>query len=137
MARSPAGSSGACVNLLIDAHVLCWWIADQPELAGEARAAIADPDNIVGVSAATIWELAIKQAAGRLEFAGDFREELKINRFDILPIGLDHALAAATLPPHHSDPFDRMLVAQAQIERLTIVTRDRRIPQYGVPVLAA
>jgi PIN domain nuclease of toxin-antitoxin system len=125
------------VNLLIDAHVLCWWIADQPELADGARAAIADPDNIVGVSAATIWELAIKQAAGRLEFDGDFREELEANRFDILPIGLDHALAAATLPQHHSDPFDRMLVAQAQIERLTIVTRDRRIPQYGVPVLAA
>jgi PIN domain nuclease of toxin-antitoxin system len=125
------------MNLLIDAHVLCWWIADQPELAGEARAAIADPDNIVGVSAATIWELAIKQAAGRLEFDGDFREELEANRFDILPIRLDHALAAATLPPHHSDPFDRMLVAQAQIERLTIVTRDRRIPQYGVQVLAA
>jgi PIN domain nuclease of toxin-antitoxin system len=125
------------MNLLIDAHVLCWWIADQPELADGARAAIADPDNIVGVSAATIWELTIKQAAGRLEFDGDFRDELEANRFDILPIGLDHALAAATLPPHHSDPFDRMLVAQAQVERLTIVTRDRRIPQYGVPVLAA
>ncbi len=125
------------MNLLIDAHVLCWWIADQPELADQARAAIADPDNIVGVSAATIWELAIKQAAGRLEFDGDFREELEANRFDILPIGLDHALAAATLPQHHGDPFDRMLVAQAQIERLTIVTRDRLIPEYGVPVLAA
>lgn len=125
------------MNLLIDAHVLCWWIADQPELTGEARAAIADPDNIVGVSAATIWELAIKQAAGRLEFDGDFREELEANRFDILPIGLDHALAAATLPPHHNDPFDRMLVAQARIEHLTIVTRDRMIPQYGVPVLTA
>jgi PIN domain nuclease of toxin-antitoxin system len=125
------------VNLLIDAHVLCWWIADQPELAVEARAAIADPDNIVGVSTATIWELAIKQAAGRLEFDGDFAEELEANRFDILPIALDHAMAAATLPPHHNDPFDRMLIAQAQIERLTIVTRDRRIPQYGVPVLAA
>jgi PIN domain nuclease of toxin-antitoxin system len=125
------------VNLLIDARVLCWWIADQPELAVEARAAIADPDNIVGVSTATIWELAIKQAAGRLEFDGDFAEELEANRFDILPIALDHAMAAATLPPHHNDPFDRMLIAQAQIERLTIVTRDRRIPQYGVPVLAA
>jgi PIN domain nuclease of toxin-antitoxin system len=64
------------VNLLIDAHVLYWWIADQPELTAEARAAIADPDNIVGVSTASIWELAIKQAAGRLEFDGDFREEL-------------------------------------------------------------
>ena len=125
------------MNLLIDAHVLCWWIADQAELAGEARVAIADPDNIVGVSTATIWELAIKQAAGRLEFDGDFAEEVEANRFDILSIGLDHALAAATLPPHHSDPFDRMLVAQAQIERLTIVTRDRRIPQYEVQVLAA
>ncbi len=125
------------MNLLIDAHVFCWWIADQPELAATARAAIADPDNIVGVSTATIWELAIKQAAGRLEFAGDFREELESNRFDILPIGLDHALAAAALPPHHNDPFDRMLVAQAQVERLTIVTRDRRIPEYGVPVLTA
>jgi PIN domain nuclease of toxin-antitoxin system len=125
------------VNLLIDAHVLCWWIGDLPELADDARSAIADPANIVSVSTASVWELAIKRAAGRLEFDGDFREELETNRFDILPIGLDHALAAATLPPHHNDPFDRMLVAQAQIERLTIVTRDRRIPQYGVQVLAA
>jgi PIN domain nuclease of toxin-antitoxin system len=74
--------------------------------------------------------------AGRLEFDGDLRAELEINRFEMLPIGLDHASAAATLPQHHSDPFDRMLVAQAQSERLTIVTRDRRIPQYDVPVLA-
>ncbi|MDX6519550.1 MAG: hypothetical protein QOF08_155 [Gaiellales bacterium] len=125
------------MNLLIDAHVLYWWIADQPELTAEARAAIADPDNIVGVSTASIWELAIKQAAGRLEFDGDFREELEANRFDILPIGIEHALVAATLPNHHNDPFDRMLVAQAQIERMTIVTRDRRIQQYDIPVLAA
>jgi PIN domain nuclease of toxin-antitoxin system len=125
------------VNLLIDAHVLCWWIGDLPELADDARAAIADPVNIVSVSTASIWELAIKRAAGRLEFDGDFREQLKANRFDVLPIRIDHALAAATLPNHHNDPFDRMLVAQAQIERLTVVTRDRHIPQYGVPVLAA
>jgi PIN domain nuclease of toxin-antitoxin system len=125
------------VNLLIDAHVLCWWIGDLPELADDARSAIADPANIVSVSTASVWELAIKRAAGRLEFDGDFREELETNRFDILPIGLDHALAAATLPHHHSDPFDRMLVAQAQIERLTIVTRDRHIPHYEVQVLTA
>jgi PIN domain nuclease of toxin-antitoxin system len=81
--------------------------------------------------------LAIKRAAGRLEFDGDFRQELEINRFEILPIGLDHTLAAAALPRHHSDPFDRMLVAQAQIERLTIVTRDRQIPLYEVQVLTA
>ncbi len=124
------------MNLLIDAHVLVWWIGDQPELTDEARAAIADPANTVSVSAATVWELAIEKAAGRLEFDGDVRAELEINRFDLLPIGLEHALAAAKLPQHHSDPFDRMLIAQAQIERLTIVTRDRRIPQYDVPVLA-
>jgi len=123
------------VNLLIDAHVFCWWIGDQPKLADEARAAIADPANIVSVSAASVWELAIKRAAGRLEFDGDFREELQTNRFEILPIGIEHALAAATLPHHHNDPFDRMLVAQAQIERLTIVTRDRHIPRYEVRVL--
>jgi PIN domain nuclease of toxin-antitoxin system len=125
------------MNLLIDAHVLCWWIGDLPELADDARSAIADPANIVSVSTASVWELAFKLAAGRLEFDGDFREELETNRFDILPIGLDHALAAATLPHHHSDPFDRMLVAQAQIERLTIVTRDRHIPHYEVQVLTA
>jgi PIN domain nuclease of toxin-antitoxin system len=125
------------VNLLIDAHVLCWWIGDLPQLADDARSAIADPANIVSVSTASVWELAIKQAAGRLEFDGDFRDEVAINHFQVLPIGIEHALAAATLPNHHNDPFDRMLVAQAQIERLTIVTRDRHIPQYEVQVLTA
>ncbi len=125
------------MNLLIDSHVLCWWIGDLPELAGEVRAAIADPANMVAVSSASVWELAIKRAAGRLEFEGDFREQVEINRFAVVPITIDHAVAAAALPAHHGDPFDRMLVAQAQIEKLTIVTRDRRIPLYGVPVIAA
>jgi len=125
------------MNLLIDGHVLCWWIGDQPQLADAPRAAIADPGNLVFVSTATVWELAIKRAAGRLELDVDLRGELETNRFETLPIGLEHALAAAALPLHHNDPFDRMLVAQAQIERLTIVTRDRRIADYSVPVLAA
>jgi PIN domain nuclease of toxin-antitoxin system len=89
------------------------------------------------VSAASIWELAIKRAAGRLDFEGDLIEEMAEVWFATLPVTAEHALAAAALPAHHDDPFDRMLVAQASLEGLTLVTRDRRMAPYRVTLLPA
>ncbi len=89
------------------------------------------------VSAATAWEIAIKRATGRLAWPQDITEQIHLNRFIPLAMNIDHAIAAAALPPIHSDPLDRMLVAQAQIEGLTIVTRDAQIARYDVPVLTA
>lgn len=125
------------MRLLLDTHVLLWWLTGDATLSKEATAAIADQGNVVFVSAATGWEIAIKRASGKLESPGDLEAQLKRNRFDPLPITFRHAWAAGALPRHHEDPFDRMLVAQAMLESLTMATRDARISQYGVPILAA
>jgi PIN domain nuclease of toxin-antitoxin system len=125
------------VTLLLDTHALLWWLADDPQLTDGARAAIASPRSSVMVSAATAWEIAIKRALGKLSSPADLEAQIRENRFDPLPITVAHALAAGALPRHHQDPFDRMLVAQAMAEGLTIVTRDPRIELYGVPTLAA
>jgi PIN domain nuclease of toxin-antitoxin system len=89
------------------------------------------------VSVASAWELAIKKSSGKLEAPNDLREQVVRHEFEFLPIGVEHAVAAGALPLIHRDPFDRMLIAQAAIEGLTIVTRDRRFLEYGVPVLPA
>ncbi len=99
--------------------------------------AIADPQASVFVSVAAVWEMMIKAADGRLSVPEDPAAMLKRKRFEPLPITLGHALQAAALPPHHRDPFDRMMVAQAQMEGLTLVTRDGVMPRYNVPTLLA
>lgn len=96
---------------------------------------IADSDNSVLVSAASAWEVAIKRATGRLEAPEDLLDALEANEFDTLAIEAAHALAAAALPAHHADPFDRTLIAQARLEGLTIVTVDERFPLYDVELL--
>jgi PIN domain nuclease of toxin-antitoxin system len=123
------------VRLLLDTHILLWWLSDDPLLPTSARQAVARPDNAVVVSAATAWEIAIKRAAGRLEAPDDLLEVLSGNDFETLPISAAHALVAGGLPPHHSDPFDRMLIAQARSESLTLVSVDERFSQYGVELL--
>lgn len=125
------------MNLLLDTHVLLWWLADDPTLGVEARAAIADPESVVYVSAASAWEIAIKQALGRLDAPSDLDRVLEVSGFEELPITVRHALGAGWLPRHHTDPFDRMLIAQAALERLTLVTGDVQIAPYGVPTLPA
>jgi PIN domain nuclease of toxin-antitoxin system len=125
------------MRLLLDTHALLWWLADDPTLSGAARVAIADAANAVYVSAATAWEISIKRAIGKLESPADLAAQIRRHQFDPLPISLRHAMDAGALPHHHADPFDRMLVAQAMAERLTIATRDQRIPLYGVAILAA
>lgn len=125
------------MRLLLDTHVLLWWFNEPEALAVAALEAIADETNAVYVSAATIWEAGIKQALGKLRGADDLVGKVRAQQLEELPIELAHAAVAAQLPTHHTDPFDRMLVAQAQVESLTLVTRDERLGTYGVPLLAA
>lgn len=124
-------------RLLLDTHALLWALSDPGSLSDEARDAISDRDSYVAASAASAWELSIKQTLGRVEIPEQLEEELERVGFDPLAITVPHALRAGSLPPHHRDPFDRMLVAQSEIEELTLVTRDERLALYGVPVLAA
>ncbi len=124
-------------RLLLDTHVFLWCLSNVQELAENARVQIADPRNDVFVSAITGWEIAVKRAKGRL-IAPDNLETLVAERgFTHLPLTFHHAEQAGNLPMHHRDPFDRFLVAQAQAEGLALVTRDARIPLYGVRTLAA
>lgn len=123
--------------LLLDTHVFLWWMGDDPALGTRAKAAIADPDNIVFVSAATAWEIAVKRRAGKLDAPGDIAEWIRAGGFNSIAIDVEHAVASADLPPHHRDPFDRILVAQAQLEELTLVTGDSDIVKYDVETVDA
>jgi PIN domain nuclease of toxin-antitoxin system len=124
------------VRLLLDTHVVLWWLDDDKRLSAAARDEIVVAEE-VRVSAATVWEIAIKRALGRLEVPDDYLDHVERTRFRPLPITFQHAESAGALPRHHDDPFDRMLVAQARAEHLTLVTADRRLGDYGVAVLAA
>ena len=123
--------------LLLDAHAVLWWLADDPTLDPAARSAIADPTNDVLVSAASIWEIEIKRALGKLEAPTGLVTAVEDAGFDVLPITGPDAERAGTLPPHHRDPFDRMLVAQADRVGAIVVSRDAAFVAYGVDVLGA
>ena len=123
--------------LLLDAHALLWWLRDEPTLDRGARASIADRANEVVVSAATVWELEVKRALGKLEAPDDLLAVLDSEDFDCIPIHGDDAIEAARLPMHHRDPFDRMVLAHALRLDAVVVSRDRMFDAYGVPVLRA
>jgi PIN domain nuclease of toxin-antitoxin system len=126
------------LRLLLDTHAFLWWLQDSPRLGREARRAVADTQSIVHVSAASVWELAVKTALGKLRVDGiDIPDEIAANGFVELPVGSRHAWHAGGLPRHHDDPFDRILIAQAQLEELTLVTHDPAFGKYKVPVLSA
>lgn len=124
------------MDLLLDSHTVLWFVAGATKLRREARNAITSAARTY-VGASTIWELAIKKERGQLDAPDDLAGRLADLGFLELAIGWEHARVAGTLPAIHRDPFDRILVAQAIVERLTIVTRDPVIGRYGVPVLAA
>lgn len=117
------------MRLLLDTHVFLWWRANRP-MRAEAMAAIQGADEVF-VSAASAWEAAIKIALGRLRLSASFADGVAHSDFTPLPITFVHAAALGELPPHHRDPFDRMLVAQARVERLTLVTHDHLFEAYG------
>ena len=124
------------MRLLLDTHVLIWWSTCKP-VASAAAEAIRSPENDVLVSVASIWEAEIKSATGKLQLTADLEAEPPEHGFGSLEITARHAVAAARLPRHHNDPFDRMLVAQAQLEGLTLVARDPIFDDYAVAVLRA
>lgn len=124
------------MRLLVDSHVALWWLTDAEALGPISRSALAGAD-VVHYSAVTPWELGIKQSLGKLDLPDDLLGALDESGFDPLDITAEHARAAAALPAHHRDPFDRMLVAQAQMETLTIVTADRSFAAYGIDRLDA
>lgn len=124
---------------LLDTHVLLWWLFDDPKLSDTARDIIRAPDSIIIVSSASGWEIATKSRLGKLPHAGDIMDDLpsllQKARIEVLSITMAHALAAGALPGPHRDPFDRMLIAQGQIEQLPIVTSDRIFKTYPVKLI--
>jgi PIN domain nuclease of toxin-antitoxin system len=125
------------VILLLDAHALLWWLRDEPSLDPAARASVVDPANEVAVSAATVWELEIKRAMGKLRAPQDLLAVLESEEFDCIPVLGDDAVRAAQLPMHHRNPFDRMILAQALRIDAVVVSRNRAFDPYDVPVLRA
>ena len=123
------------MNVLLDTHIVLWWLADDPALPRAAAEVVADPVTTAVVSAASVWEIAVKRAAGRLEVPDDLLEVLVAGDFQPLPLAASHPLSARGLPPHHRDPFDRMLIAQARCEGLTLISVDERFAEYDVELL--
>ena len=123
------------MNVLLDTHVLIWWDEGR-RIAAEARQAIEEADAVY-VSAASAWEVAIKTALGRLRPTRTVEEAASDSGFLELPVTFRHAEQVTGLPPHHRDPFDRMLVAQAAVEQLTLITRDPVFARYGVALIEA
>jgi len=124
-------------RLLIDTHVFLWWLIDSDKLGDKARALISDPKNIIYLSAVSSWEVSIKKSLGKLEAPEGIDNIVEEEGFLCLAISVFHGERAGALPSIHRDPFDRMLVAQAQAEGLDIITADEFIPQYGIKTINA
>lgn len=124
------------MKLLLDTHALLWWLFDDPQLSNMARTVMADANNHIYVSSASAWEISTKHRIGKLPDIGDIPERLpyylRKERFEVLPISLEHALYAGKLHGPHRDPFDRMLMAQSGLEKLPVVTRDPVFAEYRV-----
>ena len=119
------------MRVLLDTHLLLWWLAASPSLPEQARALIGASENTVFVSAVSLWEIWLKESLGKLRLPADFEERLAEGAFESLPLTGKQARLVASLPWHHRDPFDRMLVAQAQAEDLILATADEVVAAYG------
>lgn len=124
------------MRVLLDSHVALWWLDENAALGPDCRAAIEDADEVL-VSVVTPWELGIKRALGKLTFPDGLVEALRLSGIGLLAIAADHAERAPELPAHHRDPFDRILVAQAELESLVLVTADRQLDPYAISRLDA
>ena len=126
------------MNLLLDTHLLLWAAGEPDRLPRKVRGMLLDPTNRLMFSAASLWEIGIKRNLGRADFAIDprrFWRLLLIHGYREIAVGSEHALVASELPPHHKDPFDRILIAQSRVEGLTLLTADKLVARYGQPVL--
>ena len=122
------------MRILLDTHLLLWWLEASPLLSTQAREIIRDPENTVFVSAVSLWEIWLKQSLGKLRLPDDFTERLAAESFERLPLTASHTRPVSLLPWRHRDPFDRMLVAQAQVEKLVLLTADDALTAYGPAV---
>jgi PIN domain nuclease of toxin-antitoxin system len=122
------------LRLLLDTHLLLWWLEGNPSLSTQAGKMIGDPENTVFVSAVSLWEIWLKQSLGKLRLPTDFTERLAAESFESLPLKASQTRQISLLPWCHRDPFDRMLIAQAQVERLILLTADESLAAYGAAV---
>ncbi len=125
------------MKLLLDTHTFLWWLSSPDKLAQPAALALADLANEVHVSVITLWEIAIKRVIGKLQAPIDLHADVTRAGFQLLTLTVDHIVATEQLPLHHRDPLDRMLIAQAQLEGCTLVTRDPSFPLYNLPLIVA
>jgi PIN domain nuclease of toxin-antitoxin system len=123
------------MRILIDTHILLWWMMNDSKLSARAADLIKSRETVVFLSTVSIWELRIKESLGKIKLPVTFADDLKQERFEMLSIHPEHAHSVSTLPMHHRDPFDRLLIAQAITEDLTLVTHDNAFAQYGVSCL--
>jgi PIN domain nuclease of toxin-antitoxin system len=123
------------MKLLLDTHILIWWLSEVSRLSPTEIDLITDPDNFIFVSAATAWEIAVKKMIGKLESPDDLPAALAANNFLELPITIEHSQKLYQLPLHHNDPFDRIMIAQAISEDLTFMTRDAKIALYDIKTI--
>lgn len=119
------------MKILLDTHLILWWLANNPSLSEPARLLISDPGNTVFVSAVSLWEIWLKASLGKLRLPTDFDARLAAESFESLPLTAAQTRQVASLPWHHRDPFDRMLIAQAKLEGLIFLTADDVVPLYG------
>ena len=123
------------MKLLLDTHALLWWLFDDPRLPEKARTAIGNDENTVFFSVASIWEISIKKALGKLRLPDEFYSVLPQSGFQKLVIDIEHARMIENLPLHHHDPFDRMLIAQAVCENLYLLSKDLQLADYGIAII--
>ena len=127
------------MKALLDTHTFLWWITDDPRLSSRARSIISDTENTLYLSAASSWEIAIKAVLGKIKLPANIAEflfeQMSINAVEELPVRMNHALHVYNLPKHHRDPFDRLLISQAQLEKLPIITGDHFISRYNVEIV--
>jgi PIN domain nuclease of toxin-antitoxin system len=123
------------MRYLVDTHIFVWFVTEPEQLGVEMHDSLRDPDNEVFVSAATFWEIAMNRNRGRMRFPGDIGEEIRAANFVELPVTGAHYEASVALPEIHRDPFDRLIVAQALSEGLVLVTRDKLLGAYNVPMI--
>ena len=122
------------MRLLLDTHVVLWWLADDPQLTQDHRSLLGDQRNSCFVSAASVWEISIKRGLGKLRVAEEYLDVLKSQGFLELAVSWEHAQRVLELPEHHKDPFDRLLIAQAQTEGLTLLSVDPQVKRYAVAI---